>query len=415
MPQEERQIAKNMMWNTVGSLLYLGCQWIVTILVTRIAGFYDAGLLSVAMSVSSVFQTVAMFGIRNFQVSDIDGKYTDGTYVGVRNLTCTASLVFCVLFSLVIGYGGEQFWAIFFFMLFRIAESYSDVLYGIAQKKDRLDIAGKAFAIKGILLLPSFFIPYLLSSSLWLSLAFMAASSAVSTLLFDLRAVQKLCEFRLLQNIKSCVPLIKEALPLFVYLFLFSSLTAIPKLFLERMYDETSLGAYSSIFSIALLFQMATGYVYTPFVHIFAKFYKDRDLRKFVGTLLKVLAAIVALAIVTLLLASFLGEFALALVFGESILPFAYLLSWILLAVFVLSFLGFLFMLEIVIRDFTGLLIGNFVGFLACICLSPVFIKWCGLNGTSISLVVSACVALMIVSVSMLIRLWKKEDSKNGY
>ena len=63
-----------MVWYAGGNLVYLVCQWLVTVLVTKLGGFGDAGVLSVAMSVSATFQTLAMFGMRNFQVSDIEDK-----------------------------------------------------------------------------------------------------------------------------------------------------------------------------------------------------------------------------------------------------------------------------------------------------------------------------------------------------
>ena len=73
----EQNLKKNMIWNAAGNLIYMACQWIVTVLVTNLGDFYDAGVLSIAMSVSATFRTLAMFGIRNYQVSDIDDKYSD--------------------------------------------------------------------------------------------------------------------------------------------------------------------------------------------------------------------------------------------------------------------------------------------------------------------------------------------------
>ena len=155
----EQNLKKSMIWNAAGNLIYLMSQWIVTVLVTNLGEFRDAGLLSVAMSVSATFQTVAMFGIRNYQVSDVENKYSDTCYAHFRVITCAVALVACIAFSLIGGYGGEQLLAIALFMLFRLAENFSDVLHGIAQKRGRLDIAGKAFAIKGVGLV-AVFLPY---------------------------------------------------------------------------------------------------------------------------------------------------------------------------------------------------------------------------------------------------------------
>lgn len=399
-----KAVARNVFWNAFGSIFYLGAQWIVTVLVARISGFRDAGILSVAMSVSATFQTVANFGIRSFQVSDIDSKYSNSTYIGLRNITCLLSLLLCLVFSIVLGYDTEQILAIAFFMLFRLAESYSDVLHGIAQKAGRLDIAGKSFTVKGIILLVAFFVPYCTVKSLCVGLFFMALSSLIWTIAFDLLVIKGLSDFRLYEKASLCIKLAKETLPLFIYLFLFSTLTTIPKLTLEKMYDEVSLGAYSSIFSIASLFQIATGYIYVPFIHVFAEHYKNKDLKRFFIALLKVILATAVFALVTLLLASLAGEWALVIAFGEGIRSYSYLLIPILVSMFLIALLGVLFTIEIVIRDFKGLIIGNVAGFVACLALTPITIKHFQINGTSYGLIISASITAVIVSIGILIK-----------
>ena len=186
---------KNMLWNAAGNLIYLACQWVVTVLVTNLGQFRDAGILSIAMSVSATFQTLAMFGIRNFQVSDVEGKYSDTVYVGFRSLTCAAAMLGCMLFALIGGYRGETLAAVFLFMLFRLAENFSDVLHGIAQKNGRLDVAGKSFAIKGIGLLVLFLLGYRFGGALWVGLLCMALFSCLSTICYDLTVTRGMAQF----------------------------------------------------------------------------------------------------------------------------------------------------------------------------------------------------------------------------
>ena len=83
----------NFIWNAVGNITYMMCQWLITVLVPILGGFGDAGILSVAMSVRATCQTIGMFGIRNFQVSDVEEKYSNSCYVGLRALTCGAAMV----------------------------------------------------------------------------------------------------------------------------------------------------------------------------------------------------------------------------------------------------------------------------------------------------------------------------------
>ncbi|MBQ9750833.1 MAG: lipopolysaccharide biosynthesis protein [Clostridia bacterium] len=396
-------IKQNMLWNAVGNVVYLICQWLITVLVTVFGGFEDAGLLSIAMSVSGTFQTVAMFGIRNYQVSDLEGKYSDSCYMGFRMICCVAAMVFCVGFSLISRYLGAQLLAICLFMLFRLAESYSDALHGIAQKNGRLDIAGKSFAMKGIGLLACFLAGYLLSKSLNIGLFCMMLFSLSVTVLYDLPMVKRVARFRLFEPAKDCMGLGLETWPLCVYLFLSAALSTVPKLILEKQCGEVLLGAYSSIFAPAMLLQAATGYLYNPFATQFTEHLQSGSKRNFKTLLAKLCGAILVIAVLALVAAQFLGEFALVLVFGEQIRAYVNLLNPILIVNFCISFLGLFCMLAVVLRKFWRLLSACGAALLVCVLLTSPLLKRFGANGASYSLIAACLLGILILAIGVLI------------
>jgi len=65
MKNKELSIKQNMMYNTFGSIVLLVCQWLTTVLVVRLSNYENAGMLSLAMSVTNVFFGFASF-IRAF-------------------------------------------------------------------------------------------------------------------------------------------------------------------------------------------------------------------------------------------------------------------------------------------------------------------------------------------------------------
>lgn len=405
---DKQNLNRGMLWNAVGNLIYLGCQWLVTIFVTNLgADFTDAGILSIAMSVSATFQTIALFGIRNFQVSDINGKYTDTAYVAFRIITCAVALLGCIVFSLISGYLGATLLSIIFFMFFRLAENFSDVLHGILQKNNRLDLVGKAFAIKGIALIASFLAAYTLSGSLSLGILAMALVSIATTVAYDLLNTRKLSRFRAYDSLKNCIALSKETLPLCVYLFLSAAIVTIPKLILEKELGGEILGAYASIFAPAILIQAAMGYIYNPFAQIFADYKERREVRAFSLLGVKIAGAIAVLTALMLLASSLFGEFALKLLFSEDILPYVHLLSPILIAITVTSVFGFLCMIATVLRSIAALVISSFVGFLLCIFLTAPMIKLYSANGASISLIIATAASSLILLVVIAFKLIK--------
>ena len=405
----EQNLKKNMLWNAAGNIVYLACQWLITVLVTNLGQFRDAGILSIAMSVSSTFQTIAMFGIRNFQVSDMDRKYSDTCYVSFRMISCAAAMVCCMAFSLISGYRSEQLFAIFLFMLFRLAEDFSDVLHGIAQKNERLDIAGKSFAIKGIGILIFFLVGYRMSGKLTVGLLMMALFSCLCTVLYDALVVRKLSEYRFFEKSLKWFSLAKETLPLCIYLFLSSAIATVPKLILEKQCGEEILGAYSSIFAPALLISAAASYLYSPFVTIFAKVYHEDDKKAFFRLFIKITVAIVLFAAVAIVAAVFLGDFALTLIFGEKINDYVYLLVPIFVSIFVSAYFTFLCTLEIIFRDFLGLLSACGIGLLSEILLTGDWIAHAGINATSYSFILASAIGALILLLRMLWILLKKQ------
>ena len=56
--------ATDVLWNSVGSLVYLGCTWLTTVLVVLLSDDYQAsGSLAIAMAVGNVFSTIALFRV----------------------------------------------------------------------------------------------------------------------------------------------------------------------------------------------------------------------------------------------------------------------------------------------------------------------------------------------------------------
>jgi O-antigen/teichoic acid export membrane protein len=405
----QSSIKNNIIWNAIGNVIYLMAQWIITILVTTLSGFKDAGILSLAMSISSTFQTIAMFGIRHFQVSDINYEYSDSTYFGARNITSLVAIFLCVVFSFVSKYNLVQLIATFLFLLFRIAESYSDVLHGIAQRKGRLDLAGKAFTIKGVGILVFFLLPFIFSKNLIIALACMTVFSFATTIFYDYIVIKRLTPFAVNDSFFRCFSLIKKVWPLCLYMLLFTATSAIPKISIENAYGDVALGAYASISAPAIILQTAAGYIYNPFIPTLSSYNISKEYKKMFFLLLKIIAVITLFAAVALLCSVYFGEFALALVFGDSIREYVYLLNPIIIASYVLSILALLCAVAVTVRSFICLISSILLGFVSCAILSPMLLKFFQLNGASYALIIGTLISIITLAISICFKTKKVE------
>ena len=104
MTEKKLSIQSSIFWNTVGSMFYLACQWLITVLVVRLSGVETAGILSLCMSVCNIWYCIAVYGMRNFQVSDTLNRYSHGSYIFSRLISCGIAGIGCLLYTLAMPY-----------------------------------------------------------------------------------------------------------------------------------------------------------------------------------------------------------------------------------------------------------------------------------------------------------------------
>lgn len=415
MNEKKLSITENMLWNSFGSFLYLFSQWVLTVIIVHLSGYGDAGIFSLAMSLTNMFYCIAIYGIRNYQVSDIKNKYSDGIYILSRIITCVAAFIFCAGFIVVNSYNSKTSLAIVLYMFFKISEAIVDVFHGIDQKLWRMDVIGKSFIIRAFSTFILFTVTLYLSENLCVSIAMMAIGAYFGIIVYDIPQSYKLENFNIELNFRFVNKLLCECLPLVIYLFLSTSLSTIPRYFLEKFYSNEVLGIYASIATPAVIVQVAASYFFNPFITLFAEKYNAHQLNEFVKLFKKCMLVILLLSIVAIIGAIILGNFGLRLLFGESILQYSYLLIPIIICTILTAIVWFLCTLLTVMREFKGLIFSNVLAVLVCVVLSLTLIPQLSMNGVNIVMMISLGVEILCLSVFGILNLchYNRNDRMN--
>lgn len=395
MEKKKVSVQASILWNSAGSMVYLFTQWLITVLVVRIAGVSVAGDFTLAMSVNNIFYSIAMQGIRNYQISDVKGKYKDGTYICSRIIGCAVTFIICTLYCGIISYSKEQKLCIVVYCLFKMAEALYDVYAGIFQKYWRMDYLGKSWMLKGILTFIGFLITLYLTSNLILAISCMAVVFFGCIVFYDVPRTRKITDTSMVWKDWDNILLIKECLPLLCYTILSTTIPTIPRLFLERQMGSYALGIYGSVSTPTLIVQMGASYIFSPFMTLFAEQYNDRKGKEFKGNLIKCLAAIGALGIVSLIGGKILGRWGLLLLYGEEVAAYETLLLPLIVCTILTAIVWMLCALLTVTRDFKGLLISNAYALIVSFLLSGVLIKLFDIQGTCIALGISLTVEII--------------------
>lgn len=397
----------------IGMTLYLGCQWLLSILVVHLSGYSAAGNLSIAMSISNIFSMLSLFGVRNFQVADIRDEISSSTYVTARVVTTVVAYVGIAVFVLLSGYSAGSASVILLYCLFRVSEAAADVFHGIDQKKDRLDAVGKSHAFRGVTFVATFAVVLYFGGSLTLALAVMTAAVLPIVVFYDYPIASKLSPFKLDWNRDKIIDLIKKCLPLVIYALILTVTGFVPRYFLERFHGSEALGYYTSVATPTMIIQVAASYLFTPLIPSFSRALLNCDRKAFNRLFLRVSGLIAILAAAALILSRLFGEFALSLLFGEGILPYAYLLDMAIICTIVTAYVWFLCTILTVLKNNKGLVIANFISLVVCAVVSVPIIEHFSMQGVNYSNLIALGVNLLILLLFFMQSLRRAFEAKS--
>ncbi len=393
----------NMLWNSAGSMTYLACQWLVTVLVVRLTSGYDAaGLLSLAMSVTGIFGTFASYKMGTYQVSDIHHEHSLADYLGFRLIMLMAAFVACMVYAALTCSTGALL-TIALFYGFKGVGLVIDVLHGADQQHRRMDYIGKSFMLQGVATLAAFVAVLALTGNLDAAIVAMGAAALAVLLCFDLPHTRKLEAVSVRFDRAETLFFLKTSLPAVVASVAASALFTIPKQYLAVDAGDAALGIYASVSAIALVVQMGAQYLYVPLLDVFPRKFFDEGVGAFRRLLAKAVAGILAVSAVATVALVLAGPWLLGLLFGESILPYTYLLLPVIVATVATAFLWFLGDLLIALRDFQGNFWGNIAALVAVLALTFPLVDAFGMNGVSFA-GAGACLVGVAVCAAFLAR-----------
>lgn len=388
----ELSLKANMLWNSIGSMFYLGCQWLITVLVVRLsAGFDAAGLLSLAMSVVGIFGTFANYKMGTYQISDIRRENTLAEYLAFRCVTLGLSFIACIVYALVTC-PPHAIATVALFFVYKGVGLLIDILHGTDQQHRRMDYIGKSFILQGIVSIVAFSAVFYPTQDLNMAIIAMTAGVLIVFAGFDMRKTRAFEPIALHLTRKKAFFFLKTSLPAVIASVAASAIFTIPKQYLALVGGDAALGIYSSVAAPALVVQMGATYLYGPLLDIFPKHFFDGNRKDFVKLLGRTIGSILAITAICWVVLIFIGEPVLVLLFGPAIAEHVYLLYPVLIATSATAFLWFFGDLLITLRNFRANFIGNVIALVAVIPLSVFCVNVWGMNGVSFA-GIGACLA----------------------
>lgn len=394
---------KDIFWNTFGNIFYGFCTWVITIIVVRMGSFTDAGYLSLAMTTSSTYNCIALFAMRNYQITDVSHMYSDGQYVSSRVISCLTAYA---LLAVAAAFSGSVYQAVCIvaFMPVRLSEAYSDVFHGIDQMHDRYDLIGKSFVIRGIAIIVIFILGMALTRNLAVTLGIISCSTFAISILWDQRITSKLTTIRMHFKDSQIIKLYLSCLPLVVFSFFMNMQTMYAKTVLQQVMGVEKQGIYASIANPTYAVQVMGSAVFAPFLPLLAGYLKEKKRAEFKRTLIKVSTILLLFSAFVLVVAALLGEWVLTLFFGKEIGDYYYLFIPVVVSVIVNTFVYWFQGVLVALRKNTVLAAGMVADFvLFMLIVRPAIGRW-GMNGTSLAQIIPLSVYVLFEIVLIVLQ-----------
>lgn len=314
--EKDIQFRKNFIWNTLGTGFNAFNSLFFMIIATRINGVEQAGIFTLAFSTATILYSIGIYAGRIYQVTELNKEISDKDFIASRIVTCILMIILVLGFCLIRGYEIEKLIVFLLLTIYKVLEAFSDVIYGILQKQDKLDIVGKSLFIKSLLSICAFMIFNLITKNMIISIVSMIIICIVIIIIYDIKKAYSYIDLKKKVKIENVWSIFKKGFFVFAISFLGMYVLNAPKYAIDTYLTSD----YQTIFGIivmpATVIGLVAQFLIYPYLNQIVTLYKNNDIINLKKLLLKIILFVVAFGIIATLLGYFIGTQILGLIYG---------------------------------------------------------------------------------------------------
>lgn len=397
MLESNLKVKNNIIYNTIGTFFYFFCQWAITVLVVKLGGYSNGGILSITISITNIFYMISMYGVRSFQVSDIKNRYKDGDYLLLRIITSIISSIFFGIVLFYLEYDRAIQLCMIIYMFFKLGESVTDLNFGFFQRYNFYREIGISYILKGILTLIVFCLTLYFSKNLVLTLFLETLALWFFIIVYDLKKLKN--KLNLKTRTYKVIFLLKICFSLMLYTLILPYLNFITRYQVEKFFGTEELGYYSAITMVIVVISTLFGSIFIIIIPKISYLYKEKNIKEIIKIILKINLAIFVFSIISIIGAILLGNAVFSILFTNSIQKYMYLLIPTIITSSILGILNYLSTILISFHDLKFVLVANLIPAIFCTFLLKISIMQYGMLGSLYSLIISLFLGILIVGI----------------
>lgn len=278
-------------WNTAAGLLNAFQSVIMLTVLSHVCDAATAGVFTIAYANANLFLNLGKYGVRNFQVSDVNEKYGFSAYHVARIVSVLAMIAFgtawAIWSSVTVGYSAEKFLVILVMLLFKAIDAYEDVFHGNYQQHGRLDVGARVLTLRMISMIVLYAGLIVVTGDLLVSLS---VSTLFTAVFFVVETVWVKRRYSLPHNQTTvsskpraslALSLLKECFPVFLALFLLFYIGNAPKYAIDAVMDDVAQAQYGYIAMPVFVVGLLANFIYNPIIASLSEDWAQGRVRKF--------------------------------------------------------------------------------------------------------------------------------------
>lgn len=351
--KKENSERNSFIWNMIASAVNAAEAVVVLMVATRFAGIDNAGILTISFTVANLMMCIGKYGVRNYQVTDVEEKKSASSYfysrlitLGIMAFFTACFIVFSVSFS---GYTAEKVLVVLLTVGIYGIEAFEDVFLSEFQRRERLDIGAKMFSVRwlvtlltwcgGIFIFKSILLPTLLAFlvdlfvvallSLGISKGLLDRKSKLNEVCFDNKILEKM------ENGNNSIgnevkTILLHCLPLCVVAVLIIYLPNASKYAIDFYLDDSLQAYYGFIAMPVFVIDVISFVIFQPLLPGLAQQWAQNNRKQFAFGILKLSGIVLGISALCLLAGYFLGIPVLSILYAVDLsgykVPFMILL-----------------------------------------------------------------------------------------
>lgn len=403
---------RNMSWNMLGSFLYAFASMALTMAVVQIVGDEKGGIFTFAFTAfGQQMFTVAYFGIRPFQITDVENRYSFGDYLRLRFVTSGAALLIGIGFVLMNGgYTAEKAWVVFLMVCYKVIDGFADTYEAEFQRSGRLYLTGKSNTFRTLLSVGSFITVLLATRNLVFASGVAVAAQVAGVLLFDVAIIGGLENIDWSWDKKACKDLVRSCILLFFSVFLDFYIFSAAKYAIDGNLDSAAQAVYGAIFMPTSVINLVAGFVIRPFLTKLSLYWEMREFEQFGGVIGRIFLVILGLTVLAVGGAALLGIPVISLLYPnlrEALATCRLPLVMIILGGGFNAWMNLFYYTLVIMKQQRWIFGGYVLVFLVAVGLSPVFVRNGGILGGAASYLILMVLIAGSFGLMTMVGYWK--------